>query len=179
MRQTALSLGVDEVGITPAYMPFKPGIRDNWIPTRREYSLYDPETFPDSPPWHWEECKPRSDGGKAPPVEVNVYKEQKREPRHLCNWPWAGIAINPDGAVSPCCSVEEAEYDFGSFFSGSFKKLWNNEKYVRSRDHVLGYVAGEKESIPNSNHACERCFSIGKSRFQFPHEWLTEGTNGK
>ncbi|MBI3552374.1 MAG: radical SAM protein [Elusimicrobia bacterium] len=164
VRETALALGVDEVGITPAYMPFKPGIRENWIPTRREYSMYDAETFPDSPPWQWERARTEKE------VEVKVYKEAEK--RELCNWPWAGIAINPDGSVSPCCSVEEQEYDFGNFFSGPFMELWNNENYRRARDHVARWVEGKTETLPNSKHACERCFSIGKSRFQMPQSCL-------
>lgn len=170
VRGTALALGVDEVGITPAHMPFKPGIRENWLPTRREYSLYDAETFPDSPPWHWEESRPKAEKDAAPTVDVRVYAG--KEKRELCNWPWAGITINPDGAVSPCCSVEESEYDFGNFFKQQFRGLWNNKKYRAAREHVLRYAAHKTDTVPNSGHACKRCFSIGRSRFQMPHSWL-------
>ena len=170
VRETALALGADEVGITAANMPFKPGIREHWLPTRREYSLYDAESFPDSPPWHWAQAK--AEEGEAPPsVDVRVYREDKREP---CNWPWAGIAVNPDGSVSPCCSVEEKEYDFGNVFENSFQSVWNNEKYRRARRHVGAYAAGLKDTVPNSSHACERCFSIGKSKFVIPHQWLAK-----
>lgn len=183
VRETALGLGVDEVGITPAHMPFKPGIRESWLPTRREYSLYDRENFPDSPPWHWEESKPKSEDGAPPSVDVRVYRAngakdgagegpRVREKRELCNWPWAGIAINPDGSVSPCCSVEEREYDFGDFDKQPFRRLWNNEKYRKSREHVLRYAAHQADTVPNSRHACERCFAIGKSRFQLPQSWF-------
>ena len=103
-------------------------------------------------------------------MDVQVYAGTEK--RELCNWPWAGIAVNPDGSVSPCCSVEEKEYDFGNFFEQPFRRLWNNGHYRRSRDHVSRYVARETDTIPNSRHACERCFSIGKSRFQLPHAWL-------
>ena len=171
VRETALREGADEVGITPANMPFKPGIRENWLPTRREYSLYDPETFPDSPPWHWDRSKAR-DGGPAPMVEVDVYRAGSREERTLCNWPWAGLAVNPDGSVSACCSIEEQEYDFGNFFRTPFGELWNNAGYRRARRHVLRYQAREAQTIPGSEHACERCFSIGRARFQLPHSWL-------
>lgn len=167
VRETALALGVDEVGVTPAHMPFKPGIRENWLPTRREYSLYDPAAFPDSPPWHWDQA--RTEDAQ---VEVKVYREAEK--RELCNWPWAGIAINPDGSVSPCCSVEEQEYDFGNVFEQGFEALWNNPHYVRAREHVARFVEGKTEVIPNSKHACERCFSIGKSRFQLPHCWASQ-----
>lgn len=167
VRETALRLGADEAGITPANMPFKPGIRENWLPTRREYSLYDPETFPDSPPWHWEKAQ-----GQAQ-VDVQVYA--KPEARAACPWPWTGITVNPDGAVSPCCSVEESEYDFGDLFAGSFRDLWNGPLYLKARDHILRYAARRTDTIPGSKHACERCFSIGRARFQLPHTWLAGG----
>jgi radical SAM protein with 4Fe4S-binding SPASM domain len=166
VRAFAKELGCDEVGVTPAYLPFRPGIKDEWLPTRPELRMYDPATFPDSPPWQWEAAKEEKSE-----VAVEVYKE----PRKLCNWPWAGIAVNPDGSVSPCCSVEEQEYDFGNFFSGGFRRLWNNDKYRLARRHVRDYAAGKLETKPKSSHACERCFSIGQSRFQFPHSWLEEG----
>ncbi|MEE8424920.1 MAG: radical SAM protein [Elusimicrobiota bacterium] len=167
VRETALSAGADEAYVAPATMPFKPGIRENWLPTRREFSFYDPETFPDSPPWHWDESKPKD--GEAPSVDVKVFRENERK---ICNWPWAGITINPSGSVSPCCGVEEEEYDFGNFFDQPFRRLRNNELYRRSRRHVGRYAAGKADSIPNSKHACERCFSIGKVGFQMHPEWL-------
>ncbi len=178
VRAFAKELGCDEVGVTPAYLPFRPGIKDEWLPTRADLRMYDPENFPDSPPWQWSESKPAEGGAavaEAPQVAVEVYKDSKTAPRKLCNWPWAGIAINPDGSVSPCCSVEEQEYDFGNYFTQSFRKLWNNDKYRKAREHVRDYAAHKTESKPQSNHACERCFSIGQSRFQFPHSWLEEG----
>ncbi|MFA6092759.1 MAG: radical SAM protein [Elusimicrobiota bacterium] len=170
VREFALSRGADEAGLTPACLPFRPGIRDEWLPTRREYSLYDPENFPESPPWHWKEAQaPAQDGGPAS-VKVEVYKE----PRALCRWPWAGITVNPDGSVSPCCSVEEKEYDFGSYDGRSFRSLWNNEAYRRGRAHILRYAARAVETLPSSSHACERCFSIGRSGFQIPHTWYAQ-----
>ena len=174
VREFALALGVDEVCVTPAFLPFRPGIKDEWLPTRADLRLYDPENFPDSPPWHWEGLtSPRE--AVAAQVKVDVYAAAKRATRRRCNWPWAGIAVNPDGSVSPCCSVEEQEYDFGNFFSAGFARLWNNKKYIQARRHVSDYEAGRTETIPASRHACERCFSIGQSRFQFPHSWLAEG----
>lgn len=174
VREFALGLGVDEAGVTPAYLPFRRGIKEEWLPARSDLRLYDPESFPESPPWHWEESGPREENGAAPQVKVEVYAAGKGDPRRRCNWPWAGIAINPDGSVSPCCSVEEQEYDFGDLFKEGFSRLWNNEKYSQARRHVSSYAAGRTEAIPASRHACERCFSIGQSRFQFPHSWLSE-----
>jgi len=175
VRETALSLGADDAGITPAYLPFRPGIAAEWLPSRPEHRLYAPERFPDSPPWHWDESAGSAPGERerdAPAeVEVEVYGDAAVA-RGLCNWPWGGIAVNADLSVSPCCSVEEKEYDFGSLEGRSFMELWNSEPYRRAREHVAAYARGRKESLPRSGHACERCFSIGRSRFQLPHHWL-------
>ncbi|HBL16277.1 MAG: hypothetical protein A2X36_04295 [Elusimicrobia bacterium GWA2_69_24] len=175
VKETALALGADNAGITAAYLPFRPGIRDEWLPRRREYALYDYDSFPDSPPWHWDASQPKAEGEKPPEVAVKVYQADTREERTPCNWPWAGLAVNPDGSVSPCCSVEEKEYDFGVFDGeGEFDALWNNAAYQKAREHIARFVRREAESIPNSKHACERCFSIGRSRFQIPHTLLED-----
>lgn len=169
VRTLALELGADDVGITPAYLPFRPGIAEEWLPTQSEHRLYDPEKFPESPPWQWQEAQPM--------VDVKVYRDS--EERRLCNWPWAGIAVNADGSVSPCCSVEEKAYDFGDYFGQPFSKLWNNPLYRQARRHVRDYLARKVDTLPNSSHACQRCFSIGKSRFQLPRWWFTEGGAGQ
>jgi len=219
VKEFGKSCGVDVVGITPAYMPFKPGIRENWIPTKPEYRMYDPATFPDSPPWQWESSAPSAEQDPsasvpapspadasppetaptaAPPpdipwerilkavrkfkkrltasgddavpdVKVDVYKDSDQ--RKVCLWPWAGISVNPNGSVSPCCSVEEEEYDFGFYDKQSFRRLWNNPRYKEARRHIRRYVDGQIDVKARSAHACERCFSIGKSNFTFPAWW--------
>ncbi|MHB2026032.1 MAG: radical SAM/SPASM domain-containing protein [Elusimicrobiota bacterium] len=86
----------------------------------------------------------------------------------ICKWPWAGMAINPDGGVSPCCSVEDEADDFGDAFKGRWSGLWNGASYRRSRRHVRRYAAGREAVIPGSEHVCERCTAIGYADFKFP-----------
>lgn len=165
-REMASGLGV-EIGFTAPCLPFKPGIKENWMPRDRKYCLYDPDSFPEKPPWEWADA--RDENGKPRDVAVEVYA--KAEKRGLCKWPWAGITVNADGSVSPCCSVEESEFDFGDITGRKFAELWNGESYRKARRHILDFAAGKKNSIPASAHACERCFSIGKADFQMPHWW--------
>ncbi len=221
VRQVGKELGVDAVGVTPAFLPFRPGIKDEWLPERPEHRHYDPETFPDSPPWEWEAppsdagaggetqeepaaeaaapvsngngrrkaldltlallkfFERKSNGGSASPhIDVRVYREPEKEKRALCHWPWAGITVNPNGSVSPCCSVEEDMYDFGNIFQDGFRKIWNSPHYRRSRRHVGDYVAHRVDVKTRSEHACERCFSIGRANFTFQPWWRFEQYDG-
>jgi radical SAM protein with 4Fe4S-binding SPASM domain len=211
VRQVGKELGVDVVGVTPAFLPFRPGIKDEWLPLKAENRMYDPATFPDTPPWEWEASPPArltSDGGngtpahaepapssgesvsgngtkspvssggepasgngaKPPEIDVQVYGKDK-ERRPLCTWPWAGITVNPNGSVSPCCSIEEDMYDFGNIFRDGFRKVWNNGHYRRSRRHVKDYVEHKVDVKTRSDHACERCFSVGRANFTFQPWW--------
>ena len=89
-------------------------------------------------------------------------------PQPICKWPWAGMTVNPNGSVAPCCSVEDQGDDFGSIFAGGFTGLWNGAKYRRSRRHVSRYARGKAPVLPGSEHVCERCTAIGYVNFRFP-----------
>lgn len=88
-------------------------------------------------------------------------------PQPVCKWPWAGVAVNPDGSAAPCCSVEDQGDDFGPAGRG-FGRLWNNAAYRRARRHVARYARGETGTQPASDHVCERCTAIGYANFKFP-----------
>jgi radical SAM protein with 4Fe4S-binding SPASM domain len=166
-RAMAAELGVDEIGFTAPCLPFKPGIKENWMPSDRKYCMYDPDSFPETPPWEWEGTK--GGEGTEKSVPVKVFPDPER--RERCGWPWTGLAVNADGSVSPCCSVEERQFDFGDLAADSFGRIWNNAAYRRARTHIRKFADGRKDLIPASDHACERCFSIGKADFQMPAWW--------
>ncbi|MBI3547475.1 MAG: radical SAM protein [Elusimicrobia bacterium] len=86
----------------------------------------------------------------------------------VCKWPWAGIAVNPDGGASPCCSVEDQADDFGNAFSERWGALWNGSAYRRARRHVRRYSLGARGVLADSDHVCERCTAIGHANFKFP-----------
>lgn len=200
-RAFGKELGCDVVGVTPAFLPFRPGIKDEWLPEKPEHRYYEPASFPETPPWEWAgkdaegnkvaedhtpvpdspNLRPKADAAEpsgekvanaTPVIDVKVYKEPEKRP--LCNWPWAGIAINPNGSVSPCCSIEEDMYDFGNVFQRGFGKIWNGADYARSRRHVRDYVGHKTDVLTRSGHACERCFSVGRANFQFQPWWRFE-----
>jgi MoaA/NifB/PqqE/SkfB family radical SAM enzyme len=86
----------------------------------------------------------------------------------LCKWPWAGIAVNPNGSASPCCSIESENDDLGNVFAQRWSALWNGGAYRAARRHVRRYSLGRTGVKAGSDHVCERCTIIGRANFQFP-----------
>jgi len=99
--------------------------------------------------------------------------------RAVCKWPWAGMAVNPNGSVSPCCSIESESDDFGNAFTRGWGRLWNGPKYRASRRHVRRYVQNRRGVLPHSDHACERCTAIGYANFKFPISWTKDAPERK
>ena len=99
--------------------------------------------------------------------------------RAVCKWPWAGMAVNPNGSVSPCCSIESEADDFGNAFERVWTGLWNGKKYRTSRRHVRRYVQNKRGVLAHSDHACERCTAIGYANFKFPITWLKDAPGSK
>ncbi len=130
VKKMAKDLGV-KAGITKAFIGDK-----DWIPLNDDYSHYQKkEEISDSR---------TSEHFKAP-----------QEP--LCNWPWEAVVINPNGSVSPCCSVEDEKDDFGSIFGSPFKDIWNNGKYRQARKFVKDRIESGKED----NNICIKCRHSG------------------
>ncbi|MCX5714498.1 MAG: radical SAM protein, partial [Candidatus Omnitrophica bacterium] len=109
VRRIGKDLGVDHIGITKAFIGDK-----DWIPLNEEYSNY-----------------------KKDEIKGEFTSEHFRASEAVkCNWLWEAIAINPNGSVSPCCSVEDEKDDFGNIFDQPFQKIWNNEKYRQARRYI-------------------------------------------
>jgi radical SAM protein with 4Fe4S-binding SPASM domain len=118
VKKIVKDLGVDHLGITKAFI----GNQD-WIPLNEEYSNYKKEKTQD-----------------------NLTSEYFKLPQErICNWPWEAIAINPNGSVSACCSVEDEKDDFGNIFENSFKDVWNNDKYRQARRFIKDGIRPGKE----------------------------------
>lgn len=61
-----------------------------------------------------------------------------RKPRK-CDQLWFNLTISWDGGVFPCCWFHEQEYDFGNVYEeGSLIMIWNNDRFVQSRNFVIG-----------------------------------------
>jgi MoaA/NifB/PqqE/SkfB family radical SAM enzyme len=95
----------------------------------------------------------------------------KGQDRPICKWPWAGMTVNPEGSVSPCCSIEDQGDDFGNVFEGGWRRLWEGKRYRLARAHVSRFVAREVDVLSGAEHTCQRCGVIGQVNFDFPVTW--------
>lgn len=123
-------LGVDHVGITKAFIGDK-----SWIPSDPQYSNYDVKR------------------SGSTDLTYNYFKANNNQ----CNWPWEAIAINPNGSVSACCSVEDEGDDFGNIFDEPFEDSWNSHKYQTARS----YIAGSNSVDKNNTNVCLKCKHAG------------------
>jgi len=123
-------LGIDHVGITSAFIGDK-----DWIPVNPKYSNYNDEVKKDS----------------------MTFDYFKLNDKAFCNWPWEAIAINTNGSVSACCSVEEEKDDFGNIFDQPFEELWNGEMYRIARRHIKDRDVPKKDI----RHICVECRHSG------------------
>ena len=131
VKRMGNDLGVEHVGITKAFIGNK-----DWIPLNEEYSQYRKEEI---------------DNGYT----ADCFKTLQEAA--VCYWPWEAIVINPNGSISPCCSVEDEKDDFGNIFQQSFTEIWNNEKYRMARRYIK-----EKKIIQASdNNICINCKQLG------------------
>lgn len=124
-------IGVDHVGITKAFIGKK-----DWMPLNSRYSNYNAEKMKD---------------------DESSFDYFKPETGSFCNWPWEAIAVNANGSVSPCCSVEEEKDDFGNILDQPFNDLWNKEKYQSARN----YIRNKKQKALNNNNVCIECRHSG------------------
>jgi len=124
-------LGVDDVSITKAFIGDK-----DWIPLNEQYSHYKNSEIGDGQ------------------YTSGYFKPPKTE---FCNWPWEAIAVNSNGSVSPCCSVEDEKYDFANILTQPFKELWNNKKYIQARR----FIGSRGECGRDSANICRGCRHSG------------------
>lgn len=82
-------------------------------------------------------------------------KQQYKPADKYCNWLWNAIVINANGSVSPCCSVENENEDFGNIFDTPFYKLWNNENFRQARKFNI------TRKKTNFSNRCTICEHIG------------------
>lgn len=111
-KDMARELGVDHIAITKAFIGDK-----DWFPSKEEHSLY---------------LKEKNSSLSIGKTDVHF----KKPVSNFCNWPWEAIVVNPNGSISPCCSVEDEKDDFGNIFQQPFMEVWNNEKYITAREHI-------------------------------------------
>lgn len=146
-RRLAYSLGVDRYSPSPAGIP-----DESWVPVGPGLELY-PE---------------RAARGQGPSEVTNpadLQRSRKRGGPPRCVWPWIGAAINSNGSLSPCCSVEDESRDYGSVLERGFRRLWNSRNYVAGRlFSAFRYETGRK-------NACTECRVVGQANMHIPDWW--------
>lgn len=80
----------------------------------------------------------------------NYKKKGKKLRKKDCKYLWTEATINPDGRVSPCCSIYDEKFDFGDVSKTSFYEIWNNKLYQEARAISRG------DNIKN-NSVCYLC----------------------
>ncbi len=115
-RAMAEGIGVEfRVGLMRTYMkdeilkPHKEAIAKDidWIPDKSEYSAYDKERL-------------------APKKVIKT-----------CRKPWQEITVNWNGEVFPCCAIYGDGFSVADTNLAPIVKIWNSEKYRRSRREIL------------------------------------------
>ncbi|NLB35263.1 MAG: radical SAM protein [Elusimicrobia bacterium] len=134
-RTLAAEAGVDEINFTPPYAG-------------------DPAWLSDIEPF----------GGQHYDVDEESVSFKRQSPDMLCNWLWDGIAVNADGSVSACCSVEDAEDDFTREFPENFEEFWNSPQLLEAREHVIKTLPPD----PESSNVCVKCDHWGWSNHMDP-----------
>ena len=131
VRRLGQELGVDETAITKAFIGYK-----DWMPTDQEHCRYNLDIL---------QCDASHER------ETSEYFTRQHS---YCNWLWEAIVINPNGSVSPCCTVENEKDDFGNILVYGFKKIWNNEQYRNARIYMKD--RGKSNTIQNICHDCKQ-----------------------
>jgi len=116
-------LGADEIKIEK--IQHNPNMDQKWLPENKEliYESYD--------------------GGKAKSNSSTGSKLQQ------CHWPWSAIVFNYDGAVNPCCIIDDPNADFNNVNDLNISQIWNSEEYISARSEFGDRKQITKETICN------------------------------
>jgi len=73
-----------------------------------------------------------------------------------CGWHYGYSVVTGGGRVAPCCAVAKDEYDFGELAPGSasFREVWNNPAYQKSR---AAFAAKDAQHLGHVETICTRC----------------------
>lgn len=72
-----------------------------------------------------------------------------------CVWLWNSAVFHWDGGWASCCMGFEKHDDFAQWKPGSFRQLWNSEKFVAARR-----IWTEKQSPLPEGHYCTSCDKV-------------------
>ena len=116
--------GADGLTIGGAEMPFAPYNEGFEPSTISKYNIYSPENQ------RMLETKRQLENGRP------------------CSWLYGTLVLNPNGHVSPCCSIPDQKDDFGEYApEQGFFEVWNSERFRRARKI---FSQSKKRSTDNS-----------------------------
>ena len=91
------------------------------MPYNEHASGFEPSTIPEYNQYHPDHPQQ---------LELKRYKRSGQP----CSWLYGVFLLNPNGKVSPCCSVPDQTEDFGEYSpADGFFKVWNNKKFKQAR----------------------------------------------
>jgi MoaA/NifB/PqqE/SkfB family radical SAM enzyme len=129
-QKMAKTIGVDLLRFIPAGMPLdiknRSEIAARWFPAETQQS---------------EKTKDGSRSGQA----------ARKGP---CFYLYRSMVINPDGGISPCCSVYRLNHDFADIrhCEGDPMTLWNNRNYRSARS-----LFSNRKTEHKCNTVCDSC----------------------
>jgi len=145
LKKIARELEVDHLEIAPVMVNIKDDREvERWLPEDESLSCYD-------------------------------YKRRtKKVLLKNCSLSWNAVSIGWDGSVTPCCHLYHESSDFGNLMQDSFRNIWNNELYRKSRS-ILNHL---RASSGDPLTACKLCLkpylmSKNKSEIDLVNESLT------
>lgn len=91
--------------------------------------------------------------GSRPGVLFDYHRKDGILCDEKCFFLWKMAYINWDGSVSPCCFVYREDRDFGNIHEESYRRIWNNSKFRRSRSLFRDASSG----VGPGPTACDSC----------------------
>lgn len=130
--------------------------------------------YPNIPPEHKEEWKPRPEGeatdyqpvpkaagaatqnGSAAKAAAPQAAQTKRIRVEKCSWPYRSIYFNWDGGILPCCDgTTKPAYDLGKFDADmKIDDIWNGADYRNVRRYANFEVAPQEM---DTRYTCASC----------------------
>lgn len=89
-------------------------------------------------------------------ISEYIHVEERDRQNLVCAFLWLESVIQPNGSVSPCCSIWPEKYDFGTINDSPFKVIWNNQKYQNARKMHRGDMISTENRNELICHICKQ-----------------------
>jgi len=126
IKSIATETGIDILNIRSIWVQDRKDTIKDYIPKNEKYSRY---------------------------YVKNKTLRKKSQNKGRCQWLWMGGIVGVDGKALPCCVGFNEVLQMGDVIQeGSFKAIWNNNKYRQMRQQILNKVY----KLPH----CEDCSGV-------------------